>query len=67
MIKQLTTCLLPLRDIVVFPYMVVPLFVGRKNSILALEEAMKKDKRIFLVTQKDPDQEDPVFSDLYEI
>ena len=44
--------LLPLRDIVVFPSMVIPLFVGRDKSILALNEVMKKDKKIILVTQK---------------
>jgi ATP-dependent Lon protease len=44
--------LLPLRDIVVFPYMVAPLFVGRKKSVNALAEAMGKDKNVFLVTQK---------------
>ena len=44
--------LLPLRDIVVFPHMVIPLFVGRDKSIAALNEVMKKDKKIVLVTQK---------------
>jgi len=44
---------LPLRDIVVFPHMIVPLFVGRDKSIRALEEAMAKDKNILLVAQKD--------------
>jgi ATP-dependent Lon protease len=45
---------LPLRDIVVFPHMIVPLFVGREKSIKALEEVMREDKRIVLVAQKNP-------------
>jgi ATP-dependent Lon protease len=51
--------LLPLRDIVIFPYMVVPLFVGREKSILALEAAMNSNKLIFLATQKDAKAEEP--------
>ena len=51
--------LLPLRDIVVFPNMVIPLFVGRDKSILALNEVMKKDKKIILVTQKNSEIDDP--------
>jgi len=51
--------LLPLRDIVIFPYMVVPLFVGREKSILALEAAMNSNKLIFLATQKDAKNEEP--------
>ena len=58
---------LPLRDIVVFPHMVVPLFVGREKSVRALEEVMKADKQILLVTQKDRDQDDPKPSDIYEV
>ncbi len=50
---------LPLRDIVVFPHMVVPLFVGREKSVRALEEVMRGDKQILLVTQKDRDEDDP--------
>src|ERR1700744_6766054 len=50
---------LPLRDIVVFPHMIVPLFVGREKSIRALEEVMKSDKPILLVTQKNAADEDP--------
>ena len=49
---KLTQPLLPLRDIVVFPSMVIPLFVGRDKSITALNEVMKSDKKIILVTQK---------------
>ena len=51
--------LLPLRDIVVFPNMVIPLFVGRDKSISALNEVMKKDKKIVLVTQKNSEIDDP--------
>ena len=58
---------LPLRDIVVFPHMVVPLFVGREKSVRALEEVMRADKQILLVTQKDRDQDDPTPADIYEV
>ncbi|NNM58355.1 MAG: endopeptidase La [Legionellales bacterium] len=59
---------LPLRDLVVFPHMVVPLFVGRKKSILALDDsALQYDKKIFLAAQKNPNTDDPSSSDLYEI
>jgi len=56
---------LPLRDIVVFPNMIVPLFVGREKSVNALEEVMLKDQRVLLVTQKDPALEEPKGKDLY--
>jgi ATP-dependent Lon protease len=56
---------LPLRDIVVFPHMIVPLFVGREKSIHALEEVMKDDKQILLVTQKNASQDDPGQDDIY--
>jgi ATP-dependent Lon protease len=59
--------LLPLRDIVVFPGMIVPLFVGRDKSVVALEKAMAADKEIFLVAQLDPAQDDPDKDDLYDI
>jgi ATP-dependent Lon protease len=59
--------LLPLRDIVVFPGMVVPLFVGRDKSVVALEKAMAADKEIFLVAQLDPAEDDPDFDDLYTV
>ena len=58
---------LPLRDIVVFPHMIVPLFVGREKSIAALEEVMQNDKQILLVTQKSPSDDDPSPSGLYNI
>ena len=51
--------ILPLRDIVVFPHMIVPLFVGRDKSVVALEEAMAENKEIILLTQKDPNTENP--------
>ena len=57
--------LLPLRDIVVFPHMVIPLFVGRDKSITALNEVMKKDKKIVLVTQKNSEVDDPTESDIF--
>ena len=57
--------LLPLRDIVVFPNMVIPLFVGRDKSIAALNDVMKKDKKIILVTQKDSEIDDPKKSDIF--
>jgi ATP-dependent Lon protease len=62
-----TLPLLPLRDIVVFPQMIVPLFVGRDKSVVALEKAMEADKDIFLITQLDPAQDDPARDDLYDI
>ena len=58
--------LLPLRDIVIFPSMVIPLFVGRDKSIKALQEVMKSDKSIVLVTQKNSEIDDPVSKDLYQ-
>jgi ATP-dependent Lon protease len=58
--------LLPLRDIVIFPSMVVPLFVGREKSIKALQEVMKSDKSIILVTQKNSEIDDPESQDLYQ-
>src|SRR5262245_42180620 len=58
---------LPLRDIVVFPHMIVPLFVGRKKSILALEEAMRSDTFILLATQKNASDEDPATEAIYEV
>ena len=58
---------LPLRDIVVFPHMIVPLFVGRDKSVRALEDVMKDDKQILLVTQKDAGQDDPQSDDIYAV
>ena len=58
--------LLPLRDIVIFPSMVVPLFVGREKSIKALQEVMKSDKSIVLITQKNSEIDDPESKDLYQ-
>ena len=57
----------PLRDIVVFPHMIVPLFVGREKSIKALEEVMREDKRILLVAQKNPADDDPSIDAIYEV
>ena len=58
---------LPLRDIVVFPQMIVPLFVGRDKSVRALEDVMKDDKQILLVTQKDAAEDDPAPEGIYEV
>ena len=58
--------LLPLRDVVVFPYMVIPLFVGRPRSIQALEEAVEKEKIVFVAAQKDSKIDDPGPEDIYE-
>ncbi len=58
---------LPLRDIVVFPQMIVPLFVGREKSVAALESAMAADKSIFLVSQLDPSEDDPDREALYDL
>src|ERR1700753_3054438 len=58
---------LPLRDIVVFPHMIVPLFVGREKSVKALEDVMKDDKQILLVTQKNAAQHDPSPADIYSV
>ena len=58
---------LPLRDIVVFPHMIVPLFVGREKSVRALEAVMRDDKQILLVAQKNASQDDPGVEDLYEV
>ena len=62
-----TLPVLPLRDIVVFPHMIVPLFVGREKSVTALELVMKEDKKIVLLTQKSPSVDDPAEDDLYDI
>ena len=62
-----TLPLLPIRDVVVFPYMVLPLFVSREKSIKSLEEALSKDRLIFLVAQKKLSEEDPSPKDLYKV
>ena len=62
-----TLPVLPLRDIVVFPQMIVPLFVGRDKSVKALEAVMHGDKTVFLLSQKNPGDEDPQADDLYDI
>ncbi len=62
-----TLAVLPLRDIVVFPHMIVPLFVGREKSVRALEAVMKDDKQILLVAQKNAAQDDPSADDIYRV
>ncbi|HEY1325465.1 MAG TPA: LON peptidase substrate-binding domain-containing protein, partial [Casimicrobiaceae bacterium] len=64
---QTTFPLLPLRDVVVFPHMVIPLFVGRPKSIKALDVAMEHSKFILLVAQKSAAKDDPAATDLYEV
>ena len=64
---QRTMPVLPLRDVVVFPYMVMPLFVGRAKSINALEEAMNDDKQLLLVSQREADLEEPTPEDLCDV
>ncbi len=59
--------ILPLRDIVIFPHMIAPLFVGRVKSINALELVMEENKQIVLLTQKKPSTEDPVEKDLFKV
>jgi len=59
--------LLPLRDVVVYPHMVVPLFVGREKSITALEDAMETDKQVVLVAQKNPADDNPSLEDVYAV
>ncbi len=67
MTDSLLLPMLPLRDVVVYPHMVLPLFVGRAKSISALESAMENDKYVFLVAQQDASKDDPVLGDLYSI
>ncbi|MFT4793692.1 MAG: ATP-dependent Lon protease [Paracoccaceae bacterium] len=66
-IRSLTLPVLPLRDIVVFPHMIVPLFVGREKSVRALEEVMRNDRQILLSSQRDPGMDDPSAEDIYDI
>lgn len=64
---SLTLPVLPLRDIVVFPHMVVPLFVGREKSVVALEQVLNEEKQILLLTQRDHSQDEPASEDLYDV
>src|ERR1700739_1564201 len=58
---------LPLRDIVAFPHIVLPLFVGREKAVRALEDVMKDDKQVLLATQKNAAQDDPQADDIYMV
>lgn len=64
---SITYPVLPLRDIVVFPHMIVPLFVGREKSVKALEDVMSNNRKILLVSQKDANDDDPVTDDIYDV
>ena len=64
--EKIVLPLLPLRDIIVFPFMVLPLFVGREKSILALEKSMAEQKSIFLAAQRNPNNNEPQSADIYE-
>ncbi len=66
-LAAMTMPLLPLRDVVVFPHMIVPLFVGRERSIAALESAMKSEKGIFMVAQKSAQKDEPTESDIHKV
>ncbi len=66
-VERFTMPVLPLRDVVVYPHMVIPLFVGREKSIRCLDAAMDNGKQIFLVAQKDPAVDEPVQKDIYSI
>ena len=59
--------MMPIRDVVIFPYMMTPFVVGRESSIRALEEALAGDKKIFLATQHDPSVDDPKFNEIYQV
>ena len=65
--EAITLPLLPLRDVVVFPHMVIPLFVGRPKSIKALEASMAAERRIMLVAQKAAAKDEPAVTDMFEV
>ena len=64
---EMTFSVMPLRDIVVFPHLVVPLFIGREKSVLALEEVVQSDDQVLLLAQKDGSVYDPEPKDFYEV
>ena len=66
-IQSREIAVLPLRDVVVFPYMVMPLFVGRDKSIRSLDKAMESGKQLLLVAQKQADVEEPTVDDVYDV
>ena len=65
--ERIETPVLPLRDVVVYPHMVIPLFVGREKSIRCLEAAMEQDKKVLLIAQKEAATDDPLAEDLYQV
>jgi len=66
-LKTVTLPVLPLRDIVVFPHMIVPLFVGREKSVRALEEVMDENKEILLSSQMDPSEDEPTVDSIHRV
>ena len=64
---KMNVLIMPLRDVVVFPGSVMPLFVGREKSINAVYEGLKRDRQLFLVAQKSPEQDNPTLEDLYSV
>ena len=66
-VEEKEYCLLPLRDIVIFPSMIIPIFIGRGKSIATVEEAMKRGKQIVLVAQKDALVNNPKREDLFDV
>ena len=67
MTSKITLPLLPMREDIIYPGMTVPFFIGRKQSMEAVEEALKGDRRIFVVTQKDTSVEKPIQDDLFPV
>ena len=59
--------MVPIRDVVVFPYMMVPFVIGRASSVKALEKALQSDKKIYLATQRDASQDNPKASDIHDV
>ena len=66
-LERINIPVLPLRDVVVYPHMVIPLFVGREKSIRCLEAAMEQDKLVLLVAQKDADVDEPALDEIYQV
>jgi ATP-dependent Lon protease len=65
--EHITIPVLPLRDVVIYPHMVIPLFVGRKKSIKCIETSMDNDKKIMLIAQKEASKDEPIIKDLFNV